>query len=427
MSANKPSSLIWRILTSFASFKLASTLFLLLLVLTWLGTLEQTEVGLYTAVAKYFSYESFFVIPKLNGHTLPLILPGGYWVCALLFLNILAGGVIRIRKNWRNFGVILSHFGILLLLLGGMVTHHRSTRGMLTIWENETANTARETLKHVIEITELSGTEEGSALKASTVHYIDWKHLEDLAPADHRLYKLKNLPFDLKVAGFQINSRAEAASTQPPRNSELVLDGYYLKGLDPDKMSEINAPGCYIRLVDKAGVEKEAYLLWATSSVYMNPEKLTVQWEGKSYLIDLCKKAWVLPFDVELADFRAKYYPGTRTPESFESDVVRRDDTGAKPTLIKMNQPLRYDGYTLFQTNYGPQQGNPTRMFSVFEVVKNPSDQWPLYALYVSSAGLLIHFIYKLGSYLLRQGGRSRRGRKKDGSSSENSTSNANS
>ena len=40
------------------------------------------------------------------------------------------------------------------------------------------------------------------------------------------------------------------------------------------------------------------------------------------------------------------------------------------------------------------------RMFSVFAVVRNPSDQWPLYACIVIAAGMLMHFGRKLLRYV---------------------------
>ena len=69
-----------------------------------------------------------------------------------------------------------------------------------------------------------------------------------------------------------------------------------------------------------------------------------------------------------------------------------------------MNEPLRRKGYTLFQTNWGPQDvPNPQRLYSVFEVVRNPADQWPLWSCLVIAFGLLWHFSSKLIRYILAQ------------------------
>ncbi len=65
-----------------------------------------------------------------------------------------------------------------------------------------------------------------------------------------------------------------------------------------------------------------------------------------------------------------------------------------------MNKPLRRDGYVLFQSSWGPSDAGPNdRLFSVFSVVKNPADQWPLIACLITTLGMSIHFGRKLFRY----------------------------
>lgn len=78
-----------------------------------------------------------------------------------------------------------------------------------------------------------------------------------------------------------------------------------------------------------------------------------------------------VPFVLLLKDFRKKDYPGTMKPASFESDVVLYDP---KKNLwfqktIRMNEPLDYAGWRIFQSSYfGDERGEG----SVFTVAKNP-------------------------------------------------------
>ncbi len=102
-----------------SGFPLATALLLLLGLLTWFATLEQIDKGLYPTLNKYFHWKSIGLLPEINGKLLPLPLPGGYWVSALLVLNMTLGGIVRIRKGWRQAGNIISHFGIIFMLLGG--------------------------------------------------------------------------------------------------------------------------------------------------------------------------------------------------------------------------------------------------------------------------------------------------------------------
>ena len=92
-------------------------------------------------------------------------------------------------------------------------------------------------------------------------------------------------------------------------------------------------------------------------------------------------------------------------PRSFTSDVTKIEDGVAQSMKIRMNEPLRRLGYTLYQSKWGedPRTREP---YSILEVAKNPSDQWPLYACLVISAGLLLHFVQRLVRYLMAEAGR---------------------
>lgn len=61
-----------------------------------------------------------------------------------------------------------------------------------------------------------------------------------------------------------------------------------------------------------------------------------------------------LPFTVKLLDFRKITYPGIELAAGFESDVELVDpERGvALKRTIKMNHPLTYRGYTLYQSSY---------------------------------------------------------------------------
>ena len=40
---------------------------------------------------------------------------------------------------------------------------------------------------------------------------------------------------------------------------------------------------------------------------------------------------------------------------------------------------------------------------SMFQVVSNPSDNWPLYSLIAAGTGMLIHFIWSLVRFIKRE------------------------
>ena len=97
-------------------------------------------------------------------------------------------------------------------------------------------------------------------------------------------------------------------------------------------------------------------------------------------------------------------HPGTNMAKVFISGVTKLEGKSQEQIKIEMNEPLRYKGYTFFQASWGPQEARSgVRLFSVFAVVRNPADKWPLYACIVITGGLLIHFSQKLLLYLRRE------------------------
>ncbi len=86
----------------------------------------------------------------------------------------------------------------------------------------------------------------------------------------------------------------------------------------------------------------------------------------------LKKSDTILPFKLRLLDFRKVVYPGTSNPSSFESDVILTDPS-ERITLektIKMNKPLDYRGWRIFQSSY--MMDERLGEGSVFTIAKNP-------------------------------------------------------
>ena len=103
-----------------------------------------------------------------------------------------------------------------------------------------------------------------------------------------------------------------------------------------------------------------------------------------------------------LNKFTAEFYPGTSRPKKFVSQVTRTENGLKADATIQMNEPLRYEGLTFFQASYGPPGAGPgQKLYSVFEVVKNPADKWPEYSLWVVVVGLLLQFVLKLVLFII--------------------------
>ena len=98
-----------------------------------------------------------------------------------------------------------------------------------------------------------------------------------------------------------------------------------------------------------------------------------------------------LPVVVKLLDFRKTTYPGTDMPEAFEADVEMTDPQRGVILMrtIKMNQPLRYRGYSFFQASYVE---GPTET-TVLAVRKDPGTPLVYAGFMIVIAGIVSLFV----------------------------------
>lgn len=373
-----------------AGFHLATVLLLVLLLLTWLATLEQIDQGLHYTLNKYFSWKSPYIIPTINGKIVPVLLPGGYYVCALLLVNMILGGVVRIRKTPLQIGNLIAHFGIIFMLIAGGVAHHFEIRGNMAIGEGEMSDVAEDYTEYVIEVAEVIDG------KRETFHVIRGEFLTDLKNGKNRTFDFEGIPFSLVIGGYSKNVAPVSIGDRAPEKGELVADGFYLFENEPEKEAERNIAGAYGKYVLENGEVSDPFIITAAS---FHPQ--TIKVGERLFTVDMRKRLWPMPFQVKLDKFTADFHPGTSRPAEFISDI-RRVENGQESTVrIEMNEPMRYEGLTFFQASYGPEGAKPgEKMYSIFEIVRNPADKWPEYSLYIVAVGMLITFLTKLFGHL---------------------------
>ena len=108
--------------------------------------------------------------------------------------------------------------------------------------------------------------------------------------------------------------------------------------------------------------------------------------------------------ELNLIRFTPEFYPGTMKPKSFESEVIVIDGEGRGiPVHIRMNEPLRTHGWTLYQMSWG-MQGND--YVSILSASSNPFEQGPKWASYLIALGLVWHFGMVFIRYVKRSGNR---------------------
>lgn len=379
-----------KVFAFFASYGLACVLFILLFAITFVGTLEQVDHGIYDVQKKYF--ESVVAVYWIFD-AVPVPLPGVYLLLILLSINIFCGGIIQMRKGWRTLGILIGHTGILVLLASGLIKHEFANDGYMSLHEGERAQAFES--YHEWELVIWKD-------EADTVtEYI----IPDAAFSGGRLPRTltdNRLPFGLTVEWYYRNCTPLPGPDQfggaGPR-----IDGVALAPLPKSVEAEQNIPGLYLR-VTPVGAEPKDTLLWGQAVA-----PYAFQAGDDTWAIDLRRKRWHTPFSVELIEFRRKLHPGTNLPAEFSSEVRAIDEYGDQRIRISMNQPMRYRGHTLYQASWGPQNAPPgTPLFSVFAVARDPAEDLPLIACVIITVGLVLHFALMLANYLRRETKRAR-------------------
>lgn len=429
-TARSSPSLLARIVKVFSSFGLATTLLSLLLLVTYLGTLEQLEHGLYDSQLRYF--ESWWItsidvacclramhIPYTGAFNLPLIMPGGLLLMFLLAINMTLGGLIRLKKEaiWlaklplrvvtgkfselspapRAVGVFISHFSIVFMLLAGLLSLWFKWDGAVSLREGDSSDEFNSFHDSVIQIERLSPPPKDGK---RTALVIDGGSFTDLGEGKGRTFTSDKLPFELMVMNYQEHCEPRRGSDTSSRH----VDGYYLQ--TTAKVDERGKPlgqeawadGAYVKAKLKDGSEQEGILWRFAAAPY------SVKVGDEVWGITLMRRPWKLPFVVKLEKFEREVHPGTEQARRFTSHVTVQEDGTEHKRIITMNEPLRSRGFAFFQQSFDMQQDSSGGIItrSQFQVVRNPSDHWPLIACIMAGVGLLIHCVWQLLRYLKR-------------------------
>ena len=384
-------------------------LLLLLGLLTFFGTLEQQHLNLHDVQAKYF--DSAFV---MAAGVFPL--PGAYLLLAVLFLSLIVGGFVRMRWTLSRVGILVIHLGMALLLLAGFIEFQFSTKGYLSLVEQEDFKDENDNGQYDKGEPFFDYDENGRWTPGQTANYFVSYFLHDFVVVQHGkegareylipyekletagdapvTFRHPDLPVDVVVSGFARN----AAPMRTPPGAAFGVRGMALRELppDPDK-AERHLPGFYASLKSKKpGARAVREIVWAGQRY---PARVAVAdgiWD-----LDLRRRRYPLPFHVQLHDAVHKRYPGTGMSKEYSSHVSKIDNDVAEPWHITMNEPLRHKGFTLYQSQYDEREGGPDE--SGFSVSQNPADRIPMIACIIIAAGLLYHFVRKLFLYIKGQ------------------------
>jgi len=388
---------IKKLLKPLASLRLTVVIFALSMFLIFAGTLAQVETGIWTVVHQYF--QSIVVriplhifLPESVAHIPGAIwFPGGLTLGVVMFVNLIAAHSVRFKFRKKRIGIIVTHLGVILLLVGEFVTGMTAQEGNLTIREGETVNFVEDIRTSELAVIDQSGADEDlvvvvpqrfvgtgkvitSGLLPIQIQIDEWMHNSQLLGP--------NQPQGARKGMADSGDASTLAAVEIPRAN----------GVDGGQI--VDVPSAYVTL--KNGQEKlGTYLL----SVYLQqPQAVTV--DGRVYWIELRFKRTYKPYSVHLVDFKHDLFTGTQMARNYSSEVrlVDAAKNVDRDVLIYMNHPLRYGGETFYQASF--LQGDTG---TVLQVVENPGWLIPYVSTSIITLGMLIHFGVRLLPTLRRR------------------------
>jgi len=421
-----------------ASLRLTVVLFAFSILLVFFGTMAQIDEGIGTAVHEYFRVglafipfqllvkfgQIFFGLPKdmVVPGTFPF--PGGWLLGGLLLANLLAAHLVRFKLGWKRSGILILHSGVVILMVGELVTGLFAVEATMTIHEGETANFVDVTDKCELAITNESDS------KNDTVVVIPQRLLEKGGLIQNDL-----LPVDVEVLEYHKNSNLVQAN-EDDENARISAVGVPFRLVNrgeergTDTEQRMDAPSVSVNFKEKGTgklLGNQVLSLWYYPNFTKRvpvfqfpPQKLSAN--GKTFTVELRPKRIYKPFKLRLEKFDHDMYAGTETPSNFSSVVELMDPERNVDRTVKisMNSPLRYShegeslrknaflsslwldslglaytGETFYQTSYLPDDRG-----TILQVVRNPGWLLPYASCALVAIGMLIHFLTKLVGFL---------------------------
>ncbi|MBI5423212.1 MAG: cytochrome c biogenesis protein ResB [Opitutae bacterium] len=370
----------------FVSLQLTVWLLILSMILVFVATLDQVNLGIWAVQAKYFrSFAVLWQIPDSNV-SIP-VFPGGYFIGGLLLINLVAAHVYRFSFTWKKSGIQLAHAGLILLLLGELFTGLMSKESFLRLDTGETKHYSESFSDNELVLIDHSDPKTDLVVA-----------IPEAAVADKKSIQHKDLPFRVDVKEYYPNSNLQRvgpfAGPRPVANQGFGTSVVIVPEKITYKPNERNIPSAYIEIVAPEGSQG----IWLASQMLQQAQ--TFQYAGKTWEIAFRQTRTYKPFALTLLKFSHDKYPGTEIPKNFSSRVRLKSDDGKedREALIFMNNPLRHGGYTFYQAGF---DNNDTT--TVLQVVRNPSWLLPYIACVMMGLGLCIQFGITLAGFIRKR------------------------
>jgi hypothetical protein len=377
--AHPPGDAFTHLIHFLSSLRLTVVCLALGLVLVFVGTLAQVDLGLYKAQNEFF--RSFFIYwgPKGAGWKIP-VFPGGYLIGGVLLINLVSAHFTRFTFTRKKIGIWMVHVGVILLLVGQLLTDMLSRESSLHLRDGQARNyseTEREAELAVIDATAPDLDKVVAIPQGLLAHQKVIRHAE--------------LPFSVKIKEFFPNSTVAnraANAPEPPAATQDIGARATVRGLPRvTEMERRDVPSAVVEIITPQG----SLGTWLVSEFIEQPQ--TITWNNRVFQLALRPRRYYQPYSIQLVKFQHDIYAGTDIPKNFSSRVLlQRPETGEKrEVLIYMNNPLRYAGHTYYQSGFDPDDRG-----TILQVVHNPSWLTPYFSCILVGAGLLVQFMTHL-------------------------------
>ncbi|MGA9452007.1 MAG: cytochrome c biogenesis protein ResB [Verrucomicrobiia bacterium] len=370
----------------FSSLKLTVTCLVLGCVIVFWGTIAQVHLGLYKAQNEFF--RSFFVYwtPDGSGFHIP-IFPGGYFIGTVLLINLFVAHFRYYQPGKRKIGILLIHLGVVLLLLGQMLTDFLSRESVMHLRIGDTRNYTEADRAFELAVFDTTDPDSDKVVAIPCSLLVRRGEVSD-----------PEMPFRVRVKTFYANSLLAQQSQpdyEPVKTTAGLGAGLWWREVPREtEMNRMDMPSAIVEIATPQG-SPGTFLV---SAWLDQPQSFT--FNHRSYELLLRQERYYLPFSLHLIEFRHDRYPGTDIPKNFSSRVrLQNLENGEdREVRIFMNNPLRYGGETFYQASFDPDDRG-----SVLQVVHNPSWLTPYFSCVLVALGLVIQFLSHLVPFLKRR------------------------
>lgn len=389
------SAALLRMLDAVTSLRLTIVCLAAGLVLVFAGTLAQVKLGIHEVQLRYFQSLLVWWSPSgSDGLRLP-VFPGGHLIGGVLLVNLVGSHIRRFRWAWNKAGIQLAHFGLIVILAGGLFTDLFSVESHMRVSEGETKNYSEDPRRVELALVDVSDP------AVEQVTTIPHERLERDGTIVH-----ESLPFRIIVRQFFRNSHlsriGKSAGGAGPAASQGAGAGIAVEGRPrATGINQRNVMSAVIEIMPlpAMGAESADSLgTWLVSDALAGAQKFSLA--GRTWSIRLRPTRYYKPFSVTLLEFTHERYPGTQIPKNFSSRIrlVDPEESVDREVLIYMNHPLRYRGDTFYQSGF-----NQGGKMSILQVVRNPTFIAPYVGCVIVGGGLLLQFSLHLFKFARRR------------------------